>query len=50
MIYDISGRILLSNRHQSKAAEIQLNGYSPGVYFIKIQTPFGHQIEPFIIN
>ena len=50
IIYDISGRILLSNRHQSKAAEIQLNGYSPGVYFIKIQTPSGHQIKPFIIN
>ena len=50
IIYDISGRILFSNLHSSKAAEIQLNGYSPGIYFIKTQTSFGHQIKPFIIN
>jgi hypothetical protein len=49
-VYDINGRLLTTNvpKINQSEMEVNLNGLSEGIYFLKVQTNFGTQTQKII--
>src|SRR5690554_622375 len=48
--FDISGRVIMQTEINSNKMEIETGDYSPGVYFIQIETPEGRGVEKLVIS
>ncbi len=49
-IFDASGKKTSSTFPYSNTAEIQLNGFSPGIYFVKIHTNLGEINKKLVVS